>query len=182
MWEPPGAIDLAVPAGTAVLFDRRTWHSAARNFSDVTRKVIFMGYSYRWLRGHDYSLCKSIYLPRFSLSLANTTSLTITDPDWLLDKADPIQRQLLGDSAKVGGHWQPSEFDVPLKGFLDRARGQGAEPASRLGDEATADNPSCTNWMRTNSPLVSRLTNSEARASPSEALVAGGFSMGPAAS
>ena len=126
MWEPPGAIDLAVPAGTAVLFDRRTWHSAARNFSDVTRKVIFMGYSYRWLRGHDYSLCKSIYLPRFSLSLANTTSLTIADPDWLLDKADPIQRQLLGDSAKVGGHWQPSEFDVPLKGFLDRARGQGA--------------------------------------------------------
>ena len=104
MWEPPGAIDLAVPAGTAVLFDRRTWHSAARNFSQVTRKVIFMGYSYRWLRGHDYSLY----------------------PDWLLDKADPIQRQLLGDSAKVGGHWQPSEFDVPLKGFLDRARGQGA--------------------------------------------------------
>ena len=36
-------------------------------------------------------------------------------PDWLLEKADPIQRQLLGDSAKVGGHWQPSEFDVPLK-------------------------------------------------------------------
>ena len=106
MWEPPGAIDLAVPAGTAVLFDRRMWHSAARNFSDTTRKVIcerqahlrkrrtpaagsllssahacaVYGYSYRWLRGHDYSLY----------------------PDWLLDKADPIQRQLLGDSAKVG--------------------------------------------------------------------------------
>ena len=48
---------------------------------------------------------------------------------WLSDRCcrqDPIQRQLLGDSAKVGGHWQPSEFDVPLKGFLDRARGQGA--------------------------------------------------------
>jgi ectoine hydroxylase len=27
------------PAGTAVLFDRRLWHSASRNFSDVTRKV-----------------------------------------------------------------------------------------------------------------------------------------------
>ena len=43
-WEPPGAIDLAVAEGTAVLFDRRTWHSASRNFSNVTRKVIFMGY------------------------------------------------------------------------------------------------------------------------------------------
>lgn len=43
-WEPPGAIDLAVAPGTAVLFDRRTWHSASRNFSEITRKVIFMGY------------------------------------------------------------------------------------------------------------------------------------------
>ena len=42
MWQPPGAIDLAVKPGTAVFFDRRIWHSAARNFSQVTRKVIFM--------------------------------------------------------------------------------------------------------------------------------------------
>ena len=36
--EVPGSIALEVPAGTAVLFDRRVWHSASRNFSDLTRK------------------------------------------------------------------------------------------------------------------------------------------------
>ena len=36
--EVPGSIALEVPAGTAVLFDRRVWHSASRNFSDQTRK------------------------------------------------------------------------------------------------------------------------------------------------
>ena len=36
--EVPGSIALEVPAGTAVLFDRRVWHSASRNFSEHTRK------------------------------------------------------------------------------------------------------------------------------------------------
>ena len=75
-------------------------HSAAHNFSDRTRKVVFFGYSYRWLRGLDYN----------------------SMPDWLLSQCDPIQRQLLGDNASVKGHWQPSEEDVPLKGFLDSHR------------------------------------------------------------
>ena len=138
--EAEGSIELAVPAGTAVLFDRRLWHSASRNFSDVTRKAIFFGYSYRWLRGQDYSLA----------------------PDWLLKHCDPIQRQLLGDSANIvstvlhdhsisaacdhkqfissslflttlraavalsqKGFWQPTEEDVPLKGFIDKHCGAG---------------------------------------------------------
>ena len=42
-------------------------------------QVIFFGYSYRWLRGQDYSLM----------------------PAWLLRQCDPIQRQLLGDSANI---------------------------------------------------------------------------------
>ena len=29
------------------------------------------------------------------------------------------------DLFRCSGHWQPSEFDVPLKGFLDTHRGQG---------------------------------------------------------
>ncbi len=101
--EAEGSVELAVPAGTAVLFDRRLWHSASRNFSDITRKVIFFGYSYRWLRGQDYSLA----------------------PSWLLKQCDPIQRQLLGDSANIKGFWQPTEEDVPLKGFIERWCGAG---------------------------------------------------------
>ena len=47
---PDDAIELQVKPGTAVLFERRLWHSAAANLSDVTRKVLMLGYSYRWMR------------------------------------------------------------------------------------------------------------------------------------
>ena len=100
--DPEGAMDLLVKRGTAVLFDRRMWHSRGWNFSDVTRKVLFMGYSYRWLRGLDYNLM----------------------PPELLDKCDPIRRQLLGDGVDIKGWWQPTDADVPLKTWIAEHRGE----------------------------------------------------------
>ncbi len=100
--DPEGAMDLLVKRGTAVLFDRRMWHSRGWNFSDVTRKVLFMGYSYRWLRGLDYNLM----------------------PPELLEKCDPIRRQLLGDGVDVKGWWQPTDADVPLKTWIAEHRGE----------------------------------------------------------
>ena len=100
--DPEGAIDLLVKRGTAVLFDRRMWHSRGWNFSDVTRKVLFMGYSYRWLRGLDYNLM----------------------PPELLEKCDPIRRQLLGDGVDIKGWWQPTDADVPLKTWIVEHRGE----------------------------------------------------------
>ena len=100
--DPEGAMDLIVKRGTAVLFDRRMWHSRGWNFSDVTRKVLFMGYSYRWLRGLDYNLM----------------------PPELLEKCDPIRRQLLGDGVDIKGWWQPTDADVPLKTWIAEHRGE----------------------------------------------------------
>ena len=100
--DPDGAMDLLVKRGTAVLFDRRMWHSRGRNYSDVTRKVLFMGYSYRWLRGLDYNLM----------------------PEEILEKCDPIRRQLLGDGVNIKGWWQPTDADVPLKTWIAEHRGQ----------------------------------------------------------
>ncbi|MDE0313299.1 MAG: phytanoyl-CoA dioxygenase family protein [Candidatus Poribacteria bacterium] len=100
--DPEGAIDLLVKRGTAVLFDRRMWHSRGWNFSDVTRKVLFMGYSYRWLRGLDYNLM----------------------PPEILEKCDPIRRQLLGDGVNIKGWWQPTDADVPLKTWIKEHRGE----------------------------------------------------------
>ena len=100
--DPKDAIDLLVKRGTAVLFDRRMWHSRGWNFSDVTRKVLFMGYSYRWLRGLDYNLM----------------------PQELLEKCDPIRRQLLGDGVDIKGWWQPTDADVPLKTWIAKHRGE----------------------------------------------------------
>ncbi len=100
--DPEGAIDLLVKPGTAVLFDRRMCHSRGRNYSDVTRKVLFMGYSYRWLRGLDYNLM----------------------PQEILEKCDPIRRQLLGDGVNIKGWWQPTDADVPLKTWIAEHRGK----------------------------------------------------------
>ena len=100
--DPDGAIEVRVKPGTAVLFDRRLWHSRGYNYSRQTRKVLFFGYSYRWLRGLDY----------------NTMS------EEILAKCDPIRRQLLGDGVDIKGWWQPTEADVPLKGWIREHRGE----------------------------------------------------------
>ena len=95
-------LDLCVKAGTAVLFDRRMWHRRGLNTSSTSRKVLFFGYSYRWLRGLDFNLM----------------------PEDVLKKCDPIRRQLLGDGADIKGWWQPTEADVPLRTWLQEHRGQ----------------------------------------------------------
>ena len=104
-------LPVQVKAGTAVLFDRRMWHSRGVNTSDMTRKVLFLGYSYRWLRGLDYNLVA----------------------DEILEKCDPIRRQLLGDGVDVKGWWQPTDEDVPLKGWLLEHKGE--DYMARIGEK-----------------------------------------------
>jgi len=102
--DPEGAVPLQVPAGTAVFFDRRIWHSASPNRSDSTRKALFYGYSYRWLR------------PRDDMTVAH-----------LMERCDPIRRQLLGASPTGGyGYTSPTDEDVPLRGWLREHLGEQA--------------------------------------------------------
>jgi ectoine hydroxylase-related dioxygenase (phytanoyl-CoA dioxygenase family) len=67
--------DLKLNAGDAVLFENRIFHTAAPNRSDRTSKVLMYGYAYRWMK-------PEVYLE--------------TPDEVLLQKADPIERQLLG--------------------------------------------------------------------------------------
>ncbi len=92
---PTGAEPLCVEPGTAVIIDRRIWHSRSANTSGITRKVIWYGYSYRWLRAKDAMTVKHLY-----------------------PKLDPIQRQLLGDMTSANGAYDPSDEDVPLRSWL----------------------------------------------------------------
>jgi ectoine hydroxylase len=102
--DPPEAVPLRVRPGTAVFFDRRIWHTPSPNYSDQTRRVLFYGYSYRWLR------------PRDNMTVAH-----------LMDRADPIRRQLLGASATGGlGYTSPTDEDVPLKTWIREHLGEGA--------------------------------------------------------
>ena len=93
--QPKGAIPVCVKPGAAVYFDRRLWHTASPNWSDVTRKVLFYGYGYRWLRTKD--------------------DMTV---DHLWPQCDPIRRQMLGWSVNANGRYTPTDEDVPLRVWL----------------------------------------------------------------
>jgi ectoine hydroxylase len=92
---PAGAVPLRVPAGAALILDRRLWHSRSPNFGPCTRKVIWIGYAYRWLRPKD--------------------EMTVQG---LIEAADPIRRQLLGYGASANSVYDPEEADVPLRRWL----------------------------------------------------------------
>jgi hypothetical protein len=101
--QPAGAIPVCAKPGTAVFFDRRLWHTASPNWSDITRKVLIYGYGYRWLRTKD--------------------DMTV-QPFW--EKSDPVRRQLLGAGVNCNGHYTPTDADVPLRVWL---REHGADEA-----------------------------------------------------
>lgn len=99
---PDGAEPVFVPRVGAVFFDRRLWHMASSNVSEVCRKAIF--YSYRWLR------------PRDEQSV-----------DHLVEGCDPIRQQLLGYGPTGGfGNTSPSDDDVPLREWLRDPIGEEA--------------------------------------------------------
>ena len=99
---PEGAVPVFVPPGAAVFFDRRVWHSPSANYWHQPRRVLFYGYSYRWLR------------PRDDMDVGH-----------LLDGCDPIRRQLLGVSPSGGhGYSSPKDEDVPLKAWMASHAGE----------------------------------------------------------
>tara|TARA_Y100000588_G_scaffold221356_1_gene235203 strand:- start:150 stop:1034 length:885 start_codon:yes stop_codon:yes gene_type:complete len=71
--DPPNAVGVQAEAGSALFFDRRLCHAASPNHSDITRKMVFYGYSYRWLRQRD--------------------NMTV---DHVMHRCSPIRQQLLG--------------------------------------------------------------------------------------
>jgi ectoine hydroxylase len=98
--DPKGAIEVTANPGDVVLFDRRLWHARSDNYSDVTRKAMFFGYTFRWIAIRD-------------------ENDAIWGSDWA-DQLNPIQRQLLGglkdtDGDHMWGHYPES---TPLHGWL----------------------------------------------------------------
>lgn len=93
--QPAGAVPVLARPGTAVFFDRRLWHAASPNWAEVTRKALFYGYGYRWLRTKD--------------------DMTVQH---LWERSDPIRRQLLGAGINANGYYSPTDADVPLRAWL----------------------------------------------------------------
>jgi ectoine hydroxylase-related dioxygenase (phytanoyl-CoA dioxygenase family) len=107
---PEGAVPVLAPAGTAVVFDRRLWHARGENTSELTRKALFVGYTYRWIRPRENGLRGAIDLSRLT----------------------PLRRQLLGAASNDLGYWIPTTDDVPLRAWLaERGLLDPARPSHR---------------------------------------------------
>jgi len=98
----PGAVPILAEPGDAVVFDRRLWHMRSPNRSSVTRKALFLAYTYRWVR------------PRDDLRL----------PAAFVEDLNPVQRQLAGvDAGDPFPLWMPDRSPLPLRDLLDDETG-----------------------------------------------------------
>lgn len=93
--QPAGAIPVCVERGDAVIFDRRIWHTASPNWSNITRKVLFYGYGYRWIRTKDDMTVQTLW-----------------------ESSSPVMRQMLGWGVNCNGFFSPTDEDVPLRVWL----------------------------------------------------------------
>jgi ectoine hydroxylase-related dioxygenase (phytanoyl-CoA dioxygenase family) len=99
--DPPGAVEVCARPGDAVFFDRRLWHARSANYSGITRKAIFFGYTLRWVAIRDES----------------AGVLTVAG-------LSPVRRQLLGEviagpGESAGDHrWGHYPASTPLYQFL----------------------------------------------------------------
>jgi ectoine hydroxylase len=101
------AVELEVPAGTAIIWRTSLLHKVAPNHSGRTRKCIYLAYQHRWLRPSDY----------------------VSVPAEVLARCNPVQRQLLGalgeglcqladaDVEPCSPYWTPRQPDVPLENW-----------------------------------------------------------------
>jgi hypothetical protein len=110
--DPRGTVEITAEPGDCFVFDRRLWHSRSVNSSTVTRKMLFVGYTYRWIRPlDDMPLDK--------------------DSEWWRNRT-PVQRQLLGEATHTANYWGvnwdgyvdekiPLRHELQTRGLLDRS-------------------------------------------------------------
>jgi ectoine hydroxylase-related dioxygenase (phytanoyl-CoA dioxygenase family) len=72
--EVEGELQICGQPGDAFIFPQNLWHAAAPNLTTISRRQLFIGYSYLWMRPLDYHQ---------------------VEPHQL-ENASPIRRQLLG--------------------------------------------------------------------------------------
>jgi ectoine hydroxylase-related dioxygenase (phytanoyl-CoA dioxygenase family) len=102
--DPEGAIEVCAGPGDVVFFDRRIWHARSNNYSDLTRKVAFFGYTYRWIAQRDEAVAPEVAA-----------------------KLNPVQRQHVGaldegrvhDPVEGGDHaWGHFPEEMPVYRYL----------------------------------------------------------------
>ncbi len=96
--DPVTAIEPLLNPGDCVIFEYRTWHAGAPNFTDITRKCIMIGYCYRWLKPMDF----------------------IQQEHSLLDKLSEIEKYLVGEEVDETPEFQPGGGYNPLDEWCEK--------------------------------------------------------------
>jgi ectoine hydroxylase len=91
---PGGAVPVLASPGDALVFDRRLWHSRSDNLSQHTRRVVFLAYTFRWVRPRD----------EFGIEPSSERFRALS----------PVRRQLLGEVADRHHQWGLKPDSVPL--------------------------------------------------------------------
>lgn len=93
--DPPGAVQLKLRKGDAVVFQQGLWHAGGLNRSQQVRVALYFGYGARYLRPMDF--------------------VPDTLPASFVAKLSPVQQQLMGLSSSPLGYYIPRPEDVPLR-------------------------------------------------------------------
>ncbi len=115
---PKEAVTINLEPGSAIMFQQRSIHSqGSPNFSNTTRKTIFVQWAFRWLYPVD----------------------TMTLGDLKDQVTDPIKRQMLGfqkerPPGKLSSQYYPVRDDLPLKDYL--LKKVGLEKLAEIGPVA----------------------------------------------
>lgn len=97
--DPAGAVEICPGRGDVVVFDRRLYHCRTDNYSGITRRALFIGWTYRWIAPHE----DRVIVPGH--------------PWW--EELTPIQRQLLGGGRDAISYWGLGGERFPLRDYLD---------------------------------------------------------------
>lgn len=108
-------LPVCAKAGSAIFLDRRVWHASSPNISELTRKVLFYGYSYRWIRPSDSP-------PNNPADFAHISN--------------PIHLQLLNLNEADGysTHYWPEDEHLPVRVWL-RENTEQEVPTRKPGPE-----------------------------------------------
>ncbi len=96
--DPPNALEPLLNPGDCVIFEYRTWHAGAPNFTDRTRKAVMIGYCYRWLKPMDYVKQEASFV----------------------EKLSDIERYLVGEEVDDTLEFQPQGGANPLNAWCAR--------------------------------------------------------------
>ena len=114
---PQGAEPVCVKPGTALIIDRRIWHSRSPNLCNQTRKVVWYGYGYRWLRPKDQMTVSHLY-----------------------PQLDPIRRQFWETTRRrTAPMTRPTAMRPYAAGWGARSGGCGLVPPRTIAVAASGD-------------------------------------------